>query len=85
MKEIKLRNDILTPKVLEAYRAGNLDFSTISGTDGPLKEIYKNTYQYLEYPDKPPIKEGFNSIKETFTFPNMSGSSKIFIPGHKSS
>jgi len=50
MKSIKLKNDILTPKVLAAYRSGNLTFDVINDVQEPLKEIYANTYQYLDFP-----------------------------------
>lgn len=50
MKSIKLKNDILTPKVLAAYRSGNLTFDEINDVQEPLKEIYANTYQYLDFP-----------------------------------
>lgn len=50
MKSIKIKNYMMSEKMLEQYRNGNLDLSSMQNIDSPLKEIYKNTYNYLGYP-----------------------------------
>jgi hypothetical protein len=55
---ITLKNKILTPDVLNAYRNGDLDLSSIQGTIDPLVQIYKDTYKYIDYPElSPQVKE----------------------------
>lgn len=51
MRSIQLKNNILTPRVLDLYRNDNLNLSTIQGTIDPLTEIYRDTYRYIEYPE----------------------------------
>lgn len=51
MKSISLRNEIMLPEVLRAYRDGTLSYKTMQDTSSPLQEIYAKTYQYLQYPD----------------------------------
>ena len=51
MRSLNLRNKIMTPAVLEAYRSGNLSYKTMQDTSSPIQEIYAKTYQYLTYPE----------------------------------
>lgn len=51
MRSINLRNKIMTPAVLNAYRSGDLSYKTMQDTSSPVQEIYANTYQYLQYPN----------------------------------
>jgi len=51
MRSINLRNQIMTPAVLNAYRSGDLSYKTMQNTSSPVQEIYANTYKYLQYPD----------------------------------
>lgn len=51
VKSIALKNQILMPAVLDAYRSGTLSYKTMQDTSSPLQEIYAKTYQYLQYPD----------------------------------
>lgn len=51
MRSINLRNKIMTPAVLDAYRSGNLSYKTMQDISSPVQEIYAKTYQYLTYPD----------------------------------
>lgn len=51
MKSITLKNSILTPQIIQAYRAGTLSMTDINNVQDPLKEIYANTYQYLDFPN----------------------------------
>lgn len=48
---IKIKSKILEKPVLEAYRAGNLDLQNVQGRLNPLVQVYKQTYQYLMYPE----------------------------------
>ena len=51
MRSIQLKNTLMTPQVLQAYRSGNLDYSTFLTETSPLQEIYSKTYQYINYPE----------------------------------
>lgn len=51
MRSINLRNQIMTPAVLDAYRSGNLSYKTMQNISSPVQEIYANTYKYLQYPN----------------------------------
>ena len=51
MKSITLKNKIMTPSVLDDYRAGTISYKTLQNTSSPLQDIYSNTYNYLTYPD----------------------------------
>jgi hypothetical protein len=51
MRSINLKNTLMTPQVLQAYRSGNLDYNTLQTEDSPLQEIYSKTYQYINYPE----------------------------------
>lgn len=51
MRSIQLKNAIMLPEVLQAYRSGNLDYAAIQGTVSPLREIYLKTYDYINYPE----------------------------------
>lgn len=51
MRSINLRNQIMTPAVLNAYRSGDISYKTMQNVSSPLQEIYANTYQYLQYPN----------------------------------
>lgn len=51
MKSIQLKNQIMLPEVLRAYRDGTLSYKTMQDTSSPIQEIYAKTYQYLQYPD----------------------------------
>ena len=51
MRSINLKNALMTPQVLQAYRSGTLDYSTFQTETSPLQEIYSKTYQYLDYPE----------------------------------
>lgn len=71
MRSIQLRNQILTPQVLQLYRSGNLDFSNIQGTSSPLNEIYQDTYRYIDYPNLTP--EAYVLLEQALANPpNMS-------------
>lgn len=54
VRSINLRNQIMTPAVLNAYRSGNISYKTMQNTSSPVQEIYANTYQYLQYPNLSP-------------------------------
>ena len=49
MRSIKLKNELMTPAVLQSYRSGNLD--TLRDNSSPLQDLYAKTYQYLNYPE----------------------------------
>lgn len=51
MRSIKLKNEILLPQVLQAYRSGNLDFNSVQTTISPLQDIYTKSYNYIDYPE----------------------------------
>jgi len=51
MRSIQLKNAILTPKVLDLYRSGDLNLSSIQGTVDPLVEVYRDTYNYIQFPN----------------------------------
>lgn len=51
MRSINLKNQIMMPAVLQAYRSGTLDIQDLQDTHSPLEEIYSKSYQYLNYPD----------------------------------
>lgn len=51
MRSIKLKNTIMEPQVLQAYRSGNLEYKDLQTEVSPLQEIYSKTYHYLDYPD----------------------------------
>lgn len=51
MRSINLRNQIMTPSVLNAYRSGDISYKTMQNISSPVQEIYTNTYQYLQYPN----------------------------------
>lgn len=51
MRSIKLKNEIMLPQVLQAYRSGNLDYNTMQNTVSPLQEIYTKSYNYIDYPE----------------------------------
>ena len=49
VRSINLKNKLMTPAVLNAYRSGNLSYKDMQNISSPLQEIYANTYQYLLY------------------------------------
>ena len=51
VRSIMIKNKILTPQVLDMYRAGNLNYSNIAGVINPLEEIYTATYEYIDFPE----------------------------------
>ena len=51
MRSIQLKNKILTPRVLDLYRSGDLNLSSIQGTIDPLVEVYRDTYNYIQFPE----------------------------------
>jgi hypothetical protein len=76
VESINLRNKIMTSAVLQAYRSGDISYQTLNDVSSPLKEIYENTYNYLQYPSlsegaktavykiahSPPSRNGNNDI-----------------------
>lgn len=62
MRSINLRNKIMTPAVLNAYRSGDLSYKTMQDISSPVQEIYANTYQYLQYPDLSPDAKAMVSL-----------------------
>lgn len=51
MRSINLKNTLMTPQVLQAYRSGTIDYTTFQTEASPLMEVYSKTYQYLNYPE----------------------------------
>src|SRR6266576_2431105 len=51
MASIQLKNQLLTPHVLDLYRNDDLTLSNIQGTVAPQIEIYRNTYNYIQFPN----------------------------------
>lgn len=51
MRSILLKNKIMEPQVLSAYRSGNLTLQDLQTETSPLNEIYSKTYKYLDYPE----------------------------------
>ena len=50
MRSIQLKNQLMTPQVLQAYRSGTLNYDTVQQISSPLQEIYTNTYNYSMFP-----------------------------------
>lgn len=50
MGAINNKNRILQPKVLQAYRSGNLSLDALQNESSPLRDIYRDTYKYIQYP-----------------------------------
>jgi len=48
IKSIKLKNEILAPKVISAVESKNFTFDIINDLVDPLKDEYKNTYKYVD-------------------------------------
>lgn len=51
MRSIKLKNTIMRPDIIEKYRSGNFDYNALQDVSSPLREIYTNTYNYIDYPE----------------------------------
>ena len=51
IRSIKLKNELMMPKVLQAYRDGELTLQDLQTETSPLKELYKKSYDYLFFPD----------------------------------
>ena len=65
MQSIKLKNKLMDPRVLCAVRDGNLTMQDLQDVHSPLKEIYKNTYKYSEYPTS--FTPSVINMMDTFT------------------
>jgi hypothetical protein len=59
MKNLLLKNQIMTPAILDKVRAGNLSLQDLQTEESPLQELYRNTYKYLEFPPDltPPARQ----------------------------
>lgn len=70
MKNMKLKNEIMTPSVLRHVRDGNLQVKDLQTEQSPLQEIYRNTYKYIEFP--PDLSTPSLNIIRHLNDPNIS-------------
>jgi len=47
MGNIEIKNKALEPRILKLIRENNVSMKTIQFADSPLKQLYLNTYKYL--------------------------------------